>query len=74
VKLFRTHAVTLIQNGRVLHRNLRREFVTLDELMSKLRTRGIEDLSLVKRESIQGDGEISIVTVDRPSQRGAADS
>jgi uncharacterized membrane protein YcaP (DUF421 family) len=67
-------AVTLIQNGRVLHRNLRREFVTLDELMSKLRTRGIEDLSLVKRASIEGDGEISIVTFDRPSQRGAADS
>jgi uncharacterized membrane protein YcaP (DUF421 family) len=61
--------VTLVRNGRVLHRNLRREFVTLDELMSKLRTQGIDDLSLVKRASIEGDGKISIITFDRPSQR-----
>jgi hypothetical protein len=60
-------AVTLVRNGRVLHRNLRREFVTLDELMSKLRTQGIDDLSLVKRACIEGDGKISIITFDRTS-------
>lgn len=58
-------AVSLIRDGRVLHRNLRREFVTLDELMSKLRTRGIEDVSSVKRACMEGDGSISIVTFDR---------
>jgi uncharacterized membrane protein YcaP (DUF421 family) len=57
--------VTLVRDGRVLHRNLRREFVRLDELMEQLRTKGIDDISTVKRACIEGNGEISIVTFDR---------
>jgi uncharacterized membrane protein YcaP (DUF421 family) len=60
--------VTLIRNGRVLHRNLRREFVTFDELTAQLRTKGIDDISAVKRACMEGDGEISIVTNDSAKQ------
>jgi len=58
-------ALALIRNGRIIYRNLRREFVTVEELMSKLRTRGIEEVSCVKLACMEGNGEISIVLFGR---------
>jgi len=55
----------LIHNGRLIRANMRREFVTQDELMSHLREQGIEDISAVRRAFIEGDGHISVVTHDR---------
>ena len=43
----------LIRDGRVLRRNLRHEFVTEDELKSKLREKGVTDVSEV-REALHG--------------------
>lgn len=58
-------ALALIRNGRIMYRNLRREFVTVEELMAKLRTRGVEEVSAVKLACMEGDGEISIVLLRR---------
>lgn len=54
----------LIENGKILRKNMRREFVTEDELMSHMREQGIEDVSQVKRAYIEGDGHISVITFD----------
>jgi uncharacterized membrane protein YcaP (DUF421 family) len=51
----------LVENGRVLRRNLRHEFVTLDELKSKLREHGVSDLSEVQRACIEPGGEVSVI-------------
>jgi uncharacterized membrane protein YcaP (DUF421 family) len=53
--------LTLIQKGLPLRRNLRREFITMDELEEKLREQGIERMSDVKVAYLEGDGQISVI-------------
>jgi uncharacterized membrane protein YcaP (DUF421 family) len=54
-------SLKLIDRGRPLPRNLRREFITLDELRQKLREQGIEDLRDVKVAYLEADGQISVI-------------
>ena len=51
----------LIDRGRVLWRNLRVEFVSEQELKSKLRESGVEDPSEVERAYLEPDGELSVI-------------
>lgn len=50
----------LVRDGRLLEGNLRREMLTKDELLSKLRLHGIERIEDVKWAYMEGDGEISV--------------
>jgi len=60
----------LVRNGRIQRKNLRSELITVEEPKSHLREQGIEDLSIVKRACMEGDGEISVVKVDQePSEK-----
>jgi uncharacterized membrane protein YcaP (DUF421 family) len=52
----------LIENGRLLHRNLRQEYVTEDELKAKLREHGVDDLRQVAKAHMESDGQISVIT------------
>lgn len=54
----------LVADGRLLRRNLRHEFVTVEELHSKLREQGIDDLNQVKAAYMESDGEISVIRRD----------
>ena len=49
--------LTLVRMGVAQRRNMRREFITMDEL----REQGIEKLSEVKAAYLEGDGEISVI-------------
>jgi uncharacterized membrane protein YcaP (DUF421 family) len=51
----------LIQNGRILHRNLRHEYVTEDELKAKLREQGVKDYSEVAEAHMESDGNVSVI-------------
>jgi len=51
----------VIQNGRMLQKNMRREFLTVEELRMQLREEGIEDVKYVKSAFIEGDGNISVI-------------
>jgi uncharacterized membrane protein YcaP (DUF421 family) len=51
----------LIQRGVPQLRNLRREFITMQELQEKLREQGIENLAEVKAAYLEGDGQISVI-------------
>jgi uncharacterized membrane protein YcaP (DUF421 family) len=53
--------LTLVERGKPLLRNMRREFITKEELQEKLREQGIEDLREVKAAYLEGDGEISVI-------------
>ena len=71
-RLLEPAALPLVRNGVVLHRNLRREYITLDELRAKLREHGVADLAEVKAARLESDGEISVLTVrrrDQPARR-----
>jgi uncharacterized membrane protein YcaP (DUF421 family) len=60
-KLFAASRLVLVRDGRRHRRNMRREFITDAELMSKVREQGLEDLSKVKLMLLEPDGEISLV-------------
>lgn len=51
----------VIRNGRLMHRNMRREYLTQDELMTQLRAHGIEHISDVKAAYIEGDGQLTVI-------------
>jgi uncharacterized membrane protein YcaP (DUF421 family) len=50
----------LIKDGKLLRRNMQRELVTTEELMSQLREQGVSDIRDVKTASMEGDGKISV--------------
>jgi len=52
----------LIKDGRMLRRNMEKELISEQELMSQLRQQGVDDIADVKRACIEGDGHISVVT------------
>lgn len=54
-------ALALVRDGRILRANLRRELISLPELMAKLRESGVESAADVKLAVMESDGEISII-------------
>lgn len=59
-RLMRHEETALVKDGKLLRRNMRRELVTEEELMSSLRQQGIFDLKQVECALIEPDGEISV--------------
>jgi uncharacterized membrane protein YcaP (DUF421 family) len=57
----------LIHNGKLLKRNMAREALTRDELMSHLRQQGVDRLDEVKEAYLEDDGQISVLK-NKPSQ------
>jgi uncharacterized membrane protein YcaP (DUF421 family) len=53
--------LTLVENGRLNRRNMRKEFITEDELRSQMRQNGISDFAEVARACLEANGEISVV-------------
>lgn len=51
----------LVRDGELQLRNMRRELVSKEELLSEIRLQGIEDVSKVKRAYLEGSGRISVV-------------
>lgn len=69
-KLVQPAPLKLVENGRILRHNMRRELVTVDELRSQLRARGVEDIRDVKAAYLEPDGEMSVITFDRRAEGG----
>jgi uncharacterized membrane protein YcaP (DUF421 family) len=45
----------------MLRRNMRKEMITKEELMSQLRLQGVEDISEVKESYLEPGGSVSII-------------
>ncbi|RJG06720.1 DUF421 domain-containing protein [Noviherbaspirillum cavernae] len=54
-------AMHLIKDGRILKRNLRREWISDEELWTKLREHGVDSIQEVKAVYLEADGEISVI-------------
>jgi uncharacterized membrane protein YcaP (DUF421 family) len=63
-RLLEPSTVKLVENGEPLRKNLRRELITMDELMSEVRKQGLESLADVQRARMESDGKISILPVE----------
>jgi uncharacterized membrane protein YcaP (DUF421 family) len=60
-RLIEPPPLPLIQDGKLLRRNMRSELITEDELMSQIREEGLARLEQVKEAYIESDGRISVV-------------
>lgn len=56
---------TLIEDGKVNRKLMRREFMTVEEIRSQLRLHGIDDIAVVDRAYLEPNGMISVVRRDR---------
>jgi uncharacterized membrane protein YcaP (DUF421 family) len=65
-------ALVLVENGRIVAANMRRQFVTREDLESGMRQNGIADLSQVRRAYMEGDGSLSFLTTDDSGHPPAA--
>jgi uncharacterized membrane protein YcaP (DUF421 family) len=64
--------LSLIENGQMNRRHMRREYITEEELRGQLRQQGIEEVSDVRTACLEANGEISVVkfeTSDEPKAR-----
>jgi uncharacterized membrane protein YcaP (DUF421 family) len=60
-RLIEPPPLLLVRDGKMLHRNMRHELITEDELLSQLRKQGTDDLKQVKEAYMESDGQISFV-------------
>lgn len=63
----------LVDHGRIVARNLRKEFLTRDDLDSELRHAGIDDLAKVRKAYLEGDGKFSVLTYGDGPRPGTSD-
>jgi uncharacterized membrane protein YcaP (DUF421 family) len=64
----------LITDGKLVRRNMHREFITEEELKSQLRKQGVDDVKEVKLASMEADGHLSVVEYDKSQGKGATKS
>ncbi len=60
-RILQSPTVKLIENGKMLRKNMRKELITKEELMAQLRENGVEDCAEVKRAYMEADGVISVI-------------
>lgn len=58
---FSTRPATLIDNGKLSRKEMLRSRISLDELISELRQKGISDLSEVKYAILEQNGKITVI-------------
>lgn len=60
-RLLEPQPALLVHNGRILHDNLQRERITLDELLAALRKHGVVEPAKVRFAVLEETGEISVI-------------
>jgi len=62
--LTRPPPLPLVEDGQMLLRNMRREMITKDGLLRRIRAQGLDGIENVKRAYLEGNGEISVIKRD----------
>lgn len=74
--LTRRPPLPLVEDGRMLLRNMRREMITKEELLGQIREQGLDGIDKVKKAYLEGNGEISVIAhegrAERPSKKKQA--
>ncbi|PYE54947.1 DUF421 domain-containing protein [Deinococcus yavapaiensis] len=60
-RLIHPPALPLVKDGRIDRRNMRRELITMEELMTQVRRQGLERIEDVAAAYMEGDGNISVI-------------
>lgn len=64
-RLIEPKPLPLVKDGKLLYKNMRRELITEEELMSQIREQGLDDIGKVKEAYMESDGHISIVKQEK---------
>ena len=64
-------SVKLIENGKFLRENMKRELIVEEQIYSMLRQQGMEDVSEVKEAQIEPNGQISVVPFESQQDEGS---
>jgi uncharacterized membrane protein YcaP (DUF421 family) len=51
----------VVRDGKLLRRNMRREFLTEEELMNHLRHQGFSEVKDVKEAYVESEGKITVI-------------
>jgi uncharacterized membrane protein YcaP (DUF421 family) len=70
-KLTGAPPTVVVKNGEIQRKNLARERLNEDELLSELRMMGVDDVKEVKQATLEPNGKISVIQEDwaKPVQR-----
>lgn len=60
-KLVSSPPIQVVRDGRMLRRNMRREFLTEEELMSALRQHGVASVGEVEAAYVEGEGQLTVI-------------
>jgi uncharacterized membrane protein YcaP (DUF421 family) len=60
-RLLEASPTILVHNGKVLHQNLARERVTMEDLLAALRRNGVADVAHVRVAMLEENGGISVI-------------
>ena len=73
-RLLHPSPLMLVSDGKLMRRNLRRQMITTEELMSQLRQQGVGEVAEVRAAFMEGDGRISVIKSDGSSGGRPTDS
>lgn len=61
-RLVSASPIQIVKDGRLLRRNMRREFLTEEELMDHLRQEGVKELKDVRAAYVESEGKITVIS------------
>jgi uncharacterized membrane protein YcaP (DUF421 family) len=68
-RLLTPPSLPLVIDGRLVRANMKKEWITREELESRLREAGIDDVALVHRAVLESSGELGIIRRDEKAVR-----
>jgi uncharacterized membrane protein YcaP (DUF421 family) len=73
-RILQPQPLLLIENGKTIKKNLDKEFITEEELLSQLREQGVEEIGSVTKCFLESNGHFSVLTESpNPRKKGGND-
>ncbi len=64
-RFLQAQRLLLVSDGRMIEKNMRRQLITPEDLMTKLHEQGVDDPGQVRRAWLEPDGDISVIKAKR---------
>lgn len=71
-RLLRPESLLLVRDGELLHRNMRKEMISEEQLLEQARKHGIADLTVVREGRMESDGHFSFIVGSRERAKSRA--
>lgn len=71
-RLIEPPALPLIKEGKLLRQNLKKEWITAEEVHSKLREAGVDDITEVRLACLEPSGELGVIRTDGKELAGSS--